>query len=565
MRRPAPVRENAHVPQHALASLDRQRLQRLIEVGRGLVSELRVEQVLDRLLEVARELTGARYAALGILDEQRRGLARFITKGVDAETHRAIGELPHGRGILGVLIDDPRPVRVADVSRDPRSYGIPAAHPSMGTFLGVPVMLRGEAWGNLYLTDKAGGEEFNEADEASVVILADWAAIAIENARLYETLDLRAGELERAVRGFEATAAIIAAVGGETDLSRVLELIVERGRSLIGVRSVLVLLHRGEGLQLAAAAGQRVGGAPLVPLDDTRCGEVVRSRTPVRVDDVDADPLLDSSRLGVPDASTALLVPLTYRGRALGVIVAFDRLDETPFDDDDEQVLRAFAASAGTAVATAQSVEATRLRAALESAEAERSRWARELHDETLQALGGLKVLLSSAARSRDPEDLRSAALEAVEHVTHEIENLRAIIADLRPASLDQLGLGPALETLGIRLAGREGIEVETSIDVDGDGRLAPELETAVYRVAQEALTNVAKHAGAEHVRLQLHREFGWIELEVRDDGIGFDDRLPTRGFGLTGIRERVSLAGGELEIEPAQPGTVVRARFPVA
>lgn len=553
------------MPQDALANLDTERLARLIDVGRGLVSELRVEQVLDQLLEVARELTGARYAALGILNEERTALARFLTRGVDAETHRAIGDLPHGRGILGVLIDDPRPVRLANVGRDPRSYGVPSAHPEMGSFLGVPVMVRGEAWGNLYLTDKAGDQEFDETDEASVVVVADWAAIAIENARLYEALDRRAGELERAVRGFEATAAIVAAVGGETDLDRVLELVVKRGRALVGVRSVLVLLHRGDGLELAAAAGQRIGGAAVVPVEGTRCGDVLRGRTPVRVEDVDADPLLDSARLGVPDASSALLVPLTYRGRALGVLCAFDRLDEAPFDDDDEQVLRAFAASAGTAVATAQSVEATRLRAALQSAEAERGRWARELHDETLQALGGLKVLLSSAARSSDPDRLQAAALEAVDHVTHEIENLRAIIADLRPASLDQLGLGPALETLGTRLAAREGIEVRTAIELDGGRRLTPELETAVYRVAQEALTNVAKHARAEHVELVLRRDPGAVELEVRDDGVGFDETAPSSGFGLTGIRERVGLTGGELAITPADPGTVVRARFPLS
>jgi signal transduction histidine kinase len=554
-----------NVPLDAIKHLDEQRLRRLVAVGRSLIGELRVEQLLDRLLEVAQELTGAQYVALGILDEERRGLARFLTRGIDPDAHRMIGDLPHGRGILGVLIDDPHPVRLSDVRHDPRSYGVPAGHPPMRSFLGVPVILRGEAWGNLYLTEKAGGAEFDEADEASVVVLADWAAIAIENARLYGALDRRRGELERAVRGFEATTAIVTALGAETDLARVLELVVKRGRALVGARSVLVLLRHGDVLDVESAAGQIVGGAQEMPVAGTRCGEVLTAGLPVRIDDVDADPLLDSARLGVPDASTAVLVPLTYRTRSLGVLCAFDRLDGRPFDGDDEQGLRAFAASAGTAVAMAQSVEATRLRSALESAEAERSRWARELHDETLQALGGLKMLLSSAARSGDAERLRAAATEAVEHVSREIDNLRAIIADLRPASLDALGLGPALETLGDRLAAREGINVRTAIELDGAGRLTPELETAVYRVAQEALTNVAKHASAEHVQVALRRNGGAVYLEVRDDGVGFDPAAPRGGFGLMGIKERVDLAGGQLDIERASPGTVLRARFPVS
>jgi signal transduction histidine kinase len=549
----------------AIADLDPERLRRLIDVGRSLVSELRVEQVLDRLLDVARELTGARYAALGILDDERRELARFITRGVDARTHAAIGDLPRGRGILGVLIADPRPLRLSDVTADPRSYGFPIGHPPMGTFLGVPMLVRGQAWGNLYLTEKAGGEQFDDADEASVVVLADWAAIAIENARLYETLDRRRDELERAVRGFEATAAIVTAVGAETDLDRILELVVKRARALMDARSVEVLLVDGDDLAVVAAAGHITGGTGRRPLEGTRTGEAFRTRRPVRVDDVDRDPGVDSAALGVPDASAALIVPLVYRDRALGVLCAFDRMvGDGVFDDDDEQVLRAFAASAATAVATARSVEDSRLRAALESAEAERGRWARELHDETLQALGALKVLLAGAARAEDPERSRAAAREAVEHVTREIANLRSIIADLRPASLDTLGLGPALETLARRVADDHGLDVDATIELD-EHRLDPDTETAVYRVAQEALTNIVKHARAARVELRVLRDGNHVVLRVRDDGTGFDPEAPVSGFGVAGMRERALLAGGRLVVTPSASGTLVEASFPVA
>jgi signal transduction histidine kinase len=550
-------------------TLEPERLQRLIEVGRGLLSELHVEAVLDRVLETARELTGARFAAMGVLDADRQRLARFVTRGVDEQTHRAIGDLPHGRGILGVLIQDPRPLRLHDVNSDPRSFGFPAGHPPMATFLGVPVTIRGKAWGNLYLCEKDDGEDFNQADELSTVVLADWAAIAIENARLYEAVDGRRDELERAVRGFEATAAIAQAVGGETNLDRVLELVVKRARALVGARSVLVLLTQGDELVVEAAAGQVTPASQLLPIAESRLGDVLRDRVALRIGDVDAEPRLNSGRLGVPDASTALLMPLVYRGRALGILCAFDRLEgPAEFDQDDEQALRAFAASAATAVATAKTVEGDRLRAAIDSAEAERRRWARELHDETLQGLGGLKVLLSAAARADDPDRLRTAVRDAVEQVSREIDNLRGLITELRPASLDALGLGPALETLVQRTRSVEGLEVTATIDVQSadDARLAPELETAVYRVAQEALTNIAKHARAHRVDVEVLRHDAQVHLTVADDGVGFDAAQPTRGFGLLGMRERMALGGGTLDVRAAgETGTRIEARFPIS
>src|SRR3954453_3484036 len=193
--------------------MDEPRLRRLLDVGRSLISELEPEAVFQRLLDVARELTGARYAAIGVLDDKREGLERFLTVGIDEETHRAIGDLPRGRGVLGVLISEPRPLRLKDVGTHPQSYGFPLSHPPMTTFLGVPLVVNGEAWGNLYLTEKDEGE-FTDEDEESAVILADWAAIAIANARLYRTVQERRDELERTLRGLETTTEISLALGG---------------------------------------------------------------------------------------------------------------------------------------------------------------------------------------------------------------------------------------------------------------------------------------------------------------------------------------------------------------
>src|SRR5436190_1445598 len=301
-------------------ALGADRLWELMQAGRGLVAELDLDRVINRLLEVARRVTGAHYAALGVLNESRSELERFVTLGVDPEVRRQIGDLPRGRGILGLLIEEPQPLRLKDLGDHPRSYGFPPGHPPMRGFLGVPILIRGEAWGNLYLTEKTGGD-FDEDDEGAVVVLAD---------------------------------------------SPIADALAQRHAQRI------------------ADPEDRIG---------------VRLAT-----------------LGVPDAEAALIVPLVYRGTALGVLIAFDRLTgDVRFSRDDEQLLEAFAASAATAVATAKTVEADRLRKSIEAAEAERRRWARELHDETLQGLAGLKVLLSAAARSDDSEAVRAAITGAVE------------------------------------------------------------------------------------------------------------------------------------------------------
>jgi signal transduction histidine kinase len=553
----------------SLDGLDEHRLARLIEAGRGLLSELDLETLLDRLLQTATDLTGARYVALGVLDQGRRELGRFLTRGVDEDTHRAIGDLPRGRGLLGVLIEDPRPLRLDDVGDHPRSYGFPPAHPPMRSFLGVPILIRGEAWGNLYLTEKADGEPFSSADEEAVIVLADWAAIAIENAGLYRDVAARREELERAVRGLQATAAIARAVGGETELDRILELVVKRGRALIDAHDVLIMLRDGDELVVAAGAGHvQIRQAARLPLAGSTAGQVLAEGRPRRIADAARELLIPPERLGLDHASTALLVPLVYRAQSLGVLAAFDRLGgDGAFTRDDELVLEAFAAQAATAVATAKSVEADRRRRSLAATEAERHRWARELHDETLQALGGLKVLLSSATRLDDPEAMRAAMRDATQQLTGDIEALRALIAELRPPALDQLGLAPALASLAQRTAAGNELEISADIDLPDDRRLAPELETTVYRVVQESLTNVVKHANASSIDVTVRCADRGVDVSVADDGIGFDsDATAGTGFGLAGMRERVELAGGELSVLPgADAGTVVRARLPLA
>ncbi|HYH90112.1 MAG TPA: GAF domain-containing sensor histidine kinase [Solirubrobacteraceae bacterium] len=551
--------------------LDEQRLRRLIDAGRTLIAKLDVEAVLQQLLDVARELTGARYAAVGVLDESRQTLERFVTAGIDPDTHRAIGDLPTGRGILGLLIEEPRPLRLEHIGDHPRSYGFPSAHPEMESFLGVPVVIREEAWGNLYLTEKEGGGAFTDADEESAVILADWAAIALDNARLYASVEDRRDHLERAVRGLDTTVAIAQALGGETDLSRILELIVKRARALVGARTLVIMLEQDDELVVAAGAGELRAGihGQRMPIEGTVTGRVLRSQRPERLTDA-RSALTSSLQLLDLEADTALIVPLAFRGRAVGVLAAYDRIaEEAGFDREHERLLGAFAASAATAVATGKSVEEQRMRQSIEASEQERRRWARELHDETLQSLAGLRVGLSSAMRGSE-EELRAAVEAAVESVTEEIANLRALIVELRPAALDEYGAGAAVESLAERTAAREGITVEAHVDLafergDEPDRHSPELESTTYRLVQEALTNAVRHAGASKIAVEVSEHDGYLTLAVTDDGRGFDPQTTSsKGFGLTGMRERVELAGGELAIDSGPAGTTVRARLPV-
>ena len=530
---------------------------------------LDLSAVLDRVLLTAREITGARYAALGILNEQRSELEQFLTSGVDQETHRAIGDLPRGRGVLGALIEHPQPLRLADVGEHPSSYGFPAGHPPMSSFLGVPIVIRGQAWGNLYLTEKRDGP-FGEEDEEAAVILADWAAIAIDNARAYELSERRREEAEKAIRGLEAARDVAVAIGGEIALEHVLELIVKRGRALVGAMSLVIMLRDGEDLVVHASAGHATDmRGTRLPIDGSTSGQVLRRRKAERVTDVEARLRIAPSEFGVIDAQTALLVPMVHRGDAVGILAAFDRgLDGNIFVEEDEQLLQIFAASAATAVALAQSVRADRLRSSLAAADAERSRWARELHDETLQSLGGLRVLLSSALRGGDLDRAHGAMRQAVEQIEHEIANLRAIITELRPAALDELGLRIAVEALLDRHREQSGFQLDAELALpdaqSAQERLDQDLETAVYRMVQEALTNVAKHARAESVRVTVGAVDGELCIEVQDDGVGFDPESLAGGFGLAGMQERAALAGGTLSIDSGKDGTLLRARLPI-
>jgi len=544
----------------------------LIALGRSVLAESELDSVLERVLDAARELTGAQYAALGVLDSDRRRLERFVTAGIDDATRRALGDPPRGHGVLGELIREPKPLRLPNVSAHPRSYGFPIGHPPMTTFLGVPILLRGEAWGNLYLTDKHGGE-FTDEDEAAVVMLAEWAAIAIDNARRLEDVRNRRDELERTLGAMSATVEISRALAGETDLDRILQLIAKRGRALVGARVLVIELAQGDRMRIAAVAGE-VDKA-LVGEEFAARGSVaeraLRSRSAQRLSDEDNRARFEEIGLGRRygnHVQAGLFVPLAFRTEAPGVLVALDRMQGGEFSADDERLLSSFAVSAASAVVTARSLTLEQLRAREAATEDERRRWTRELHDETLQGLGALRLALSAARRLEDPERWKAAIADAIAELDTEIASLRGIISDVRPASLDELGTQAALEALADRTRTR-GVEVQLEVDLDYEAgrttaRPDPELETAVYRVVQEAVNNAVKHAGAEDVTVNVREADGVVTVRVRDEGHGFDPAADSRGYGLVGMRERVESLGGALAIESAPgAGTTVTVRLP--
>jgi signal transduction histidine kinase len=545
----------------------------VLDVARSVLSELDVEIVLERVLASAKELTGAQYAALGVLADSRTELSRFLTLGVDEAQRAEIGELPRGRGVLGELISHPVPLRLARVGQHAHSWGFPVGHPPMETFLGVPILVRGEPYGNLYLTNKAGGAEFTREDEDAVVLLAEFAGVAIDHARRFSGARERQDELERTVSALDATTQIAQAVGGRTDIAVILELVAKRGRALVSARTLLIEIVRGHELEVAAGAGELPDGlvGERVPLEDTVASAALRTRKTQRLEEELNRSRFEQhglGRFGVA-AESGLVVPLVFRNQTYGVLLALDRLEDGPgFTAEDKRLLEAFAASAATAVATATSAAAEQHRQRLAAAEDERRRWARELHDETLQSLAGLQLLLGSARRSGSADALAHAVGDALERIDQEIGNLRALITDLRPAALDEFGTQGAMETLALRVA-RNGIEVDLELDLAYEqGRVStrhtPELEASTYRIVQEALTNAVKHGAATHARVKIREDDSTVHVVVSDDGSGFDPSAVSAGFGLLGMRERVELLGGTLEIESAPgSGATVKVSLP--
>jgi signal transduction histidine kinase len=531
------------------------RLRALVETGIAINSELSLDGVLERIVEAAAKVTGARYAALGVIDPAGSGLERFVTYGITPEVRTEIGEPPHGRGILGVLIEDARPLRLHDLTEDPRSIGFPPGHPVMRSFLGVPILLRSVAYGNLYLAEKAGGD-FTDEDEELLTLLAAQAAVAVENARLYESATAWSQQLE-------SLNEVGAALVGELELEPLLDLIASRLRELIEARLVAIALPSGGSLRIASADG--TGADALTAVEtlerDSKTAHVMERGRSERVDSLLEDPEVNQDvarRLG---ANTGLYVPLRARESTIGVLIAHDKVGRDPrFSSGDMRLAEQFALRASIAVDLSRRVARDSLRRVVAGQEVERRRLARELHDETGQALTSILLglrALEDANAGIDVDELR-------ELVVATLQDVRRLAVQLRPKALDDFGLAAALERLAQTFSESSGIRVQLEARI-GE-RLPAEVETTVYRIVQEALTNVVKHAEAHEVSILLVRRDGIVTAVVEDDGGGFDPHaVRADSIGLEGMRERVALHDGRLTLESAPAsGTTVRVEVPL-
>jgi signal transduction histidine kinase len=539
------------------------RLRHLVEANVAVGSEASLDAVLQTTAEVAARLVVARYAALGVLDRTGSHLERLFTTGIDDTTRARIGEFPSDHGVLRVLLREARPVRVADVTKEPHFFGFPPGHPPMRSFLGVPIFVRGVVYGDLYLAEKEDGE-FTAADEEIVTLLAAQTGITIEKVQIHEGAVHWIHQLEALD---ELTHNVLEK---REDVSRLLELVARRLRELIRAREVLISVPAASGgLRVAAADGE--GGADMLGYgipSESKLARVLARGKSERIDSVLEDPEVDQVVARRVGGVAALFVPLVFHERTIGVVSAFNKNGPDPrFTDDDLRLAEAFATRAALAVHLSERVARETVDAILEAQEAERSRIARELHDEMGSALTAVLLGLAAIDAAATLPEAHEASTALQETARRTLENVGRLAFALRPAALDEFGLVPALKDLTGSLEQQGGPKIALDLDLPVGKRLPAKLETAVFRIAQEALTNVVKHAEAKTVRII----FAWRErsvvLRIEDDGDGFSPaHVAGGGLGLVGMRERVASVNGALDIESKRgAGTRITVEIPVA
>jgi len=533
----------------------------LIEAGVLLAGELSLPTLLRRLVEIAVRITGARYGALGVTGPGGR-IVEFITVGLDDRQRAAIGPTPQGRGLLGALIDDPKPLRLVRLQDDPRSVGFPPNHPPMTSFLGAPVRARGRVFGNLYLTEKEDGKPFDDADESAVTILATQAGVAVANAETHRALLQR----ERWLAALhEITDGLVA---GEPDV-QLMNTIVRSARSLAAADLAAIAVAKPEGsttLRIVAADGlgaekvlealDRDAGTPSHRVLANGVAEIVR---PEQAE-------FRGTLVGAADIPVAALmvVPLLIGGRPAGTISLTWSQTDADFGPGALSLIESFASQASVVLDYARVQEQALRWAVFE----ERNRIARDIHDEPVQALIYLARRLEEMAGASGSGRTSAAKLEEIrELAVAVVDGLRQLTEGLRSEILEREGLAAALLELSERFTSRTGIPAEFS-SPRVSGRWNPELERNLLRLTQEALSNVERHAAARRVLVSLTQRRGRITLRVADDGVGFitsGARAVPPGLGTIGMRERVAQLGGRLVIR-SHPGrgTVLLADMPI-
>lgn len=518
----------------------RERLRALLDAVVGIGTDLDVRSTLQRIVASACELVGATYGALGVIGPDRM-LHDFVVHGISPELHAKIGDLPHGRGVLGLLIDDPRPLRMSDITQHPRSYGFPPHHPPMRSFLGVPVRIRDQVFGNLYLAEKQGGAEFTEDDEEIVVALAAAAGVAVENARLYALA-------HRRERWLAATAEITSVLLGEVRRTDALALVARRAREVADAELALVLLYDEEADQFTVEVVDGIGeqaqalvGA-ILPAAETTFAAVVTERRHELVENFAEAAPWPAAVIAGP----AVISPLAAADTLHGVLVIAHRPDRGDATDDDVPLLDSFAGQAALAMERARGQEERELLVVLE----DRERIARDLHDVVIQRLFATGLQLQSAAPMTARPEVAKRINSAVDDLDATIRDIRRTIFELRtPMSAElRTEIRDTVDVAAQALGFRPALQLTGPIDSAISEPVRPDL----VAVLREALSNAVRHAHAGKVKVTVWADAGRVTVTVADDGVGTDPAA-ARG-GLVNLRERADRHGGEFEVLPVTP-----------
>ena len=520
------------------------RLRALVRANRAVVSHLELPVVLRTIIEAAVELVGARYGALGVIAEGG-GLEQFIHVGMSDDVVARIGHLPEGHGLLGALIDDPRPIRLDSIADDPRSSGFPAGHPPMTAFLGVPITVRDSVYGNLYLTDPVSGG-FTEDDEQLVKALAANAGFAIDNARLYaETVARQAWSASAA----EMTASILG-----SDAAEAHEEFASRAAALLGARSVVVL-GTAEADEVAPMLGRNdgpVGDAGLL-LDNDRVRSAIEGGQPTRLEELSGYPLADGGEPG-----PALVVPFDGKTGSPEVLIAVRASDEAPFTAFELERAVTFSRQAALAMELAEA-RADRERVALLE---DRARIARDLHDHVIQQLFGVGLELQSVQSALGAGRLADRIDGTVNSLDDAIAQIRTAIFSLShqqgPGGSLRHRLLDIVQEVGEGLPRPATVSFSGPVDLVSDAALADDVAAFV----REGLTNVVRHAGADTATVDVVASADEITVDVADDGAGIGET--SRRSGLANLSERAERRAGVLSVESTPQGTRLRLRLPV-
>ncbi|MEU9020403.1 GAF domain-containing sensor histidine kinase [Actinomadura sp. NPDC048394] len=531
----------------------RDRVHGLLEAVVSIGGELDLETVLRRITEAAVTLVDARYGALGVIDEEGERLVQFVTVGVTEDEIAAIGHWPHGKGILGLLIKEPRPLRLPDLSEHAESYGFPADHPPMRTFLGVPIRVRDEVFGNLYLTEKAGGGVFEEEDEVVVTALATAAGVAIENARLYQ-------ETRRRERWLEASAEVSTRLLSGTDTHQVTSLVAERARQVsdAGLATVALIDEAGGEFTVEAADGAdagRVRGMRL-PRGHSIAGKVFEEGVALRLAD-GADAVREAGTPVDLEIGPLLVVPLGVGSSARGVLSVVNAPGEPAFSEGTQRLLEAFAGQAAVALELAERRRDAERLALLE----DRDRIAKDLHDTVIQRLFAIAMTLMAAIKITQKREVAVRVQRAVDDLDDTIRQIRSSIFALQ-ATGDEESLRSRVHALVDGAAEQLGFSPSVRLDGLLDTAVDDDTGEQLLAVVREALSNVARHAqaGEAVVAIDVGDE---LTLRVEDDGVGIPDG--GRRSGLRNMSERAEVCGGSFRTRQRPGGgTILVWRVPL-